>query len=131
MAALCYTNPLMKLFTFRRSFPFIVALLVVALLLASVWVVLSASPSQTETITATATEITPTLTAAPTPVVPQSADTSGITLFALALLLVILGGMALGWRLTVAKPKTAAIEKEAKPSVGERSNLKSKKRRGR
>lgn len=78
---------------------------------------------------ATATEITPTATA--TPMAPQSADTSGILLFALALLLVILGGMALGWRLTTAKPKAMAVEKEGKPSVGEKGNPKSKKARNR
>lgn len=96
----------MKSFVFWRYFLFAAMWLMAALLLASVWRAFAAPSWQTEAVTATAMTVTPTVTLMPGP--PQSANTDGIILFALILLVVILSGMALGWWLTATASKAAA-----------------------
>ncbi len=119
----------MKSFAFWRYFLFATTFLVAVLLITGVWNAFAAQTSPTEPIAVTATEVTPNVT--PTPLVAQSADTGGVVLFALVLLVVILGGLALGWWLMAAEPKKVAVEKKTAPAVGEKGSPRSKKAGGR
>ncbi len=95
---MCYTSPSMKRLPGWQLVLFAMIFLVGVLWSGRWWHAWASPAIQNGTATDFASDVTPTVT--PTPLVPQSADTGGIVWLASVLLLIILGGMALGWRLT-------------------------------